>query len=1103
MPIMGAVSRSTLRHPAAPAWGFLLVGLLLVGATRSVAGTALATGLWVGSFLAAGAAIGVGRRLHRPRQTAELSWFAAALLCGGAGYALSAGTVLPTLRSAATILILASYLLAAVAVGMGSWQRGYRGADMVLEGAIVALAAAVVGWTLVLGPALAASDLSLAEQAPALLRPALGVLLLAAVLPMSLRRRTPRVTEALVGLGLATLLVADVWQAELLLGGAYAPGHPVDGVRQVFTALVGAAALHPTMRAWSEPVVSGGHGLSLPGTVLLGAALLVPPAVGAGTALGVSSLPPATAVALVVLQTLVLVRLVRALRGSGRLVEELARANAGLDLGEQRFRSLFERSPQIIYAQDLSGHFTEVNPATCAFLGLRKEELLGRSFREVILPDGVEAAEAAFTAVATGEPVTLELPVLARRGRRLLSIQGVPMLVDGRLAGIYGIGVDITEQRRAEEALARRSAQQEVVVRFGRDALVATGIDDLLERAVGAVRQALGFVGCTVHERTPGGLRLRAGWQGPDTEEGVALHLAVPIDVGPTAWGTLLVTPDGGRELDEDERRFLEMIAVTIAHGIEHQRRVSELSALVGRHELALEVGHQWIWEIDGATERVTVFPTPAYEELHAVLPDFDDTDRRGWDRVIHPADLAGWGEWAAQLQAGEDVEPFDLRLVTRDDGVRWLRVAAAPLQSSAGDVGVVMGVCQDVTTQHEAEDRLRQAEQLEAIGRLAGGVAHDFNNLLSAIGGYAELVTAAVPGSSPEARALEEILLATGRGASLVDQLLSFSRRKSVEKDVIAVVGALSSVEDLLRRLTGDHIVVVGDYDADTPNVRLPGGQLEQVLINLAVNARDAMPDGGTLTLRSRARRLPQPVDGLPAGHFAELVVEDDGCGMEASVAGRAFEPFFTTKEEGKGTGLGLASTYGIVTDAGGRVSIDSAPGRGTQVRVLLPAALRVLAGVQPPPDRSSLRSPVETAAPEVRPALARPPSQDGTTVLVVEDQEQLRRLFTAALERAGHRVVAAADGAEAAALHAEGLRPDLLLTDVVMPRMSGPALAEAVRAEQPALRVLYMSGYVAGGVLPEGALRAADAFLQKPFGLTELTAAVAQALERTPVPG
>jgi nitrogen-specific signal transduction histidine kinase len=391
--------------------------------------------------------------------------------------------------------------------------------------------------------------------------------------------------------------------------------------------------------------------------------------------------------------------------------------------------------------------------------------------------------------------------------------------------------------------------------------------------------------------------------------------------------------------------------------------------------------------------------------------------------------------------------------------------------------------VNEDVTERVRLEEQVRQAQKMEAVGRLAGGVAHDFNNLIAAIRAYIELMPEGGLLSASQHQYLSQIGEAADRAVRLTDQLLAFSRKAVVAPEVLDLNGVVESMALMLRRLIGEDVALITLLGPGVIRVRLDPGQLDQVIMNLAVNARDAMPGGGRLTIETR-QVLVGPgaagAAGVQPGEYVELAIADTGHGMTPEVKARVFEPFFTTKEPGKGTGLGLATVFGIVKQAGGHVSAESQPGAGTRFTVLLPAA-EARAVAPSAPDASS------PAAPE-----------GPATVLLVEDNDLVRTSTRLLLMRQGYDVIEAASGADALSAAERELRPiHLLLTDVVMPDLGGRDLADEVRQRRPGVKVLYMSGYTDDAVLRHGVSRASDPFLQKPFTLTALARIVRQVLE------
>lgn len=392
--------------------------------------------------------------------------------------------------------------------------------------------------------------------------------------------------------------------------------------------------------------------------------------------------------------------------------------------------------------------------------------------------------------------------------------------------------------------------------------------------------------------------------------------------------------------------------------------------------------------------------------------------------------------------------------------------------------------VTEDITEQRSLAAKLALAQRLEAIGRLAGGVAHDFNNLLTAIGGYAEVLLESVD-SETAREDLQEIGRAVEQATRLTNQLLAFGRQQVLRPQQIDLNEIVASTERMLRRLIGEDIALTCARAADLYRVHADAGQLEQVLLNLAINARDALPKGGNLQIETRNVELDKDhVATLPAGSYVLLLVRDDGLGMSEETRNRAFEPFFTTKLEGKGTGLGLATVYGIVEQSGGAVTIESRPEAGTSVRVYLPR---------------STETPQQTVAPPS--PLAPVPFEQPRSILVVEDDRSVRTLVTRVLSDEGFSVRSAHDGTEALRAAQEHGPFDLLLTDLVMPGLGGLELARTLAQDGPELRALFMSGYAGGKTSERGLLGPDMPFLAKPFTRSTLLAQVHEALSARPI--
>ena len=417
-------------------------------------------------------------------------------------------------------------------------------------------------------------------------------------------------------------------------------------------------------------------------------------------------------------------------------------------------------------------------------------------------------------------------------------------------------------------------------------------------------------------------------------------------------------------------------------------------------------------------------------------------------------------------------VEDIPEEPIETPQGRRWLHTRKIPILDALGEPRHLLGVSVDITEQKlardELQEQLRQAQKMEAVGRLAGGVAHDFNNLLSVIMGYTSLSIERTRNDDPLRVQLVEVLAAAERARDLTRQLLAFSRQQVLEPRVVNLNEVIGQVERMLERLIGEDVEFLAVKSPDLGSVRVDPSQIEQVLMNLVVNARDAMPKGGKLTIETANVFLDETYAGdhptVTAGEHVMLAVSDTGHGMDRATQERIFEPFFTTKEVGRGTGLGLSTVFGVVRQSGGHIWVYSEPGRGAVFKVYFPCV------------------PAENGAESLRP---RPIPRSGTeTILVVEDEEQVRGVVLAMLARGGYRVLEAATPEQALGFARESEQTiDLLLTDVVMPKMSGPEVVKLIREIRPKLKAICMSGYTDETVFRHGILESGVAFLQKPI--------------------
>jgi two-component system cell cycle sensor histidine kinase/response regulator CckA len=718
----------------------------------------------------------------------------------------------------------------------------------------------------------------------------------------------------------------------------------------------------------------------------------------------------------------------------------------------RQLAAIVESSRNAIISRDLSGVITSWNKGAERLYGWSAAEAIGQP-HEFLVQAGRAAEEAELlTRAAAGESIEpYETRRITNDGRILtVSLTLSPIRSGDEVVAVSSIARDITAQREAEAALRESETRYRMLLEHLPGALVLFfDLDMRIMFVAGRLLEQTGWdpdelVGARVGELLPHGAAdpledaLRNAFagrsetlevQGVRNPELVLSYRVVPVkdEDGTTIGGMML-----GREVAAERRfeRELRAARELFEDAFENAPIGMAMIAAPGAENEGQFIRvNRALAEIAGLSE----------EELLTMSPS----------DITHPDDRTETDVGVARMLRGEVLEHMVRKRYVRPNGdVRWVVVRAQLVHDSDGKPLHALGVIADVHSQVEAEEEsqrleamLHQAQKLEGIGQLAGGIAHDFNNLLAVILNYVELAQR----DELLEEALCEIDRAARRAAELTKQLLVFSRQEVAQPVVLDLNLLVEETQNFLLRTIGEDIQLCTELHAGELAVRADKAQLEQTLINLAVNARDAMPGGGRLQIETRCADLSHRAGravALPGGRYAEIRVADTGTGMSPDVLARVFEPFYTTKERGQGTGLGLAMVYGIATGAGGTVLIDSEPGEGTTVRVLLPHA----------------EAPVEPEHPD-RP-LVIPPAH-GRRVLVAEDEDSVRRLITRILAEHGYDVVVARDGEEALALAEQGPPVDTLLTDIVMPGMKGTTLARQLIARMPDLHVVFMTGY------------------------------------------
>jgi PAS domain S-box-containing protein len=778
---------------------------------------------------------------------------------------------------------------------------------------------------------------------------------------------------------------------------------------------------------------------------------------------------------------------------TGALAREVA-ARSSLDRERTLLRTLIDTLPDLVFTKDHAGRFVNCNAATLRLMGLeREDQVAGKTVFDLWAPDIAGPYQADDLDVMAGKTVrNREERSVDARGNAIwyLTIK-VPLLGPaGEAVGLLGISRDITD-RVAAEAAARRAAESLRVSEERYRRIVESTTDgiwiydkELVTSFVNArMASLLGYtveevsgqpIFAFMHEASPAEAMARLS----EARQGTGAHgeLAYRRKDGTTLWASVRATP-----LVDSSGRFEAMLEVVT--DVSSERRADEtrahMAAIVESSEDAIlsvrPDGGITTWNRGAETLYRYSASEMIGESVFLLVPSAAlEEERRLLERVAR-------GEAAGQ---------YETRRSRKDGSVVEVTITLSPVRDARGNVIGVSHIARDLTRQkqteaalRQTEEQFRQAQKMEAVGRLAGGVAHDFNNLLSVILSYSNMAVQDLNPADPLRRDIAEISKASERASELTQQLLAFSRQQVLQPRVIDLGEVVAAMERMLQRLLGEDIELALRPARDLGRVLADPGQIEQVVMNLAVNARDAMPEGGQLTIEMRNVELDATYVsahfGVAAGSYVMLAVSDTGVGMDAATRARVFEPFFTTKPVGKGTGLGLATVFGIVQQSGGHIGVYSEPGEGSTFKLYLPRT-----------DRS-----VEARTGAAASASA---TRGSETILLVEDEEQLRTVTCAILRRHGYRVLEASNGGEAFLISRDFAGEiHLLLTDVVMPRLSGRKLAEQLSPQRPRMRVLFASGYTDDAIVRHGVLVEGVAFIQKPFKPNALLGKVREVLD------
>ncbi len=763
------------------------------------------------------------------------------------------------------------------------------------------------------------------------------------------------------------------------------------------------------------------------------------------------------------------------------------RAEEALQDREERLQRLVETVPSGIAITDDRGSITFANPAAEKILGLRRSEDPQTAYQN---------SGWRFTRI-DGQPVPLEeLPcnlalrtgnavydleyavVLPDGARTLVSVNAAPLKNGGdKISGVVVSLNDVTGRRQVDKALKESEAKYRELVENANSIILrldpqgrVTFFNEFAESFFGySEEEILGqnAVGTIVPETDSSGHDLRAKIL--DLAQHPELYLATD---------------------NENMRRNGERVWVSWTNKAirDHSGKIREIFCIGNDITKLRQAEESFRNLVDNAPIGIFIVQKGCFQLLNAAFPKitgYSEDELVGKDALclVAPEFKQQVRDKTLKMVRGERTSPYEFQIITKGGKRRWIMESVSP--TLYGGEKAVLGYCIDVTDHKEVADQLLQAQKMEAVGRLAGGVAHDFNNMLGVILGYTEMALIQLSEQDQLHKNLEDVRSAAERAASLTRQLLAFSRKQVLEQRVIDLNTVVTDIKGMLQRLIGEDIELRMALDPQIAAVRVDKGQMEQVIMNLAVNAKDAMPQGGKLTIETGSIYLDeiyaQKHEEVVPGPYVMLVLSDTGEGIAPEVLPHLFEPFYTTKEKGKGTGLGLSTVYGIVKQSGGNIEVYSQPGWGATFKIYLPQV-------------------AEAPQPQEIPLAAAPP-KGSETVLVVEDEGMLRGLIVEVLGKYGYQVLEAPNGEEALLL-GERLQDQihLLLTDVVMPQMSGRELAGRLRTLQPGIKVLFMSGYTADAIIQHGVLEDKTSFIQKPFRLISLASKVREVLDGLP---
>ncbi len=802
---------------------------------------------------------------------------------------------------------------------------------------------------------------------------------------------------------------------------------------------------------------------------------------------------------------------------------------------EQWLAKILKTINDAVIVIDNKGNVSFMNIVAEALTGWKQKDAMGQPLAEVfkIIEAGAHpSTDKLVRHVFQEGSIDTYSRLLAKDGREIpIDDSAMPLRDEnGNLSGAILVFRDISARQQAQTKLLEQFGQLQALYQMTEAIERAASIDEIYEEALKSLERVLQVDRAAILLFDADGVIRFKAWHGLSDEycraveghslwpldrrnpqpvfitnveqdstldhyrdsilrEGIRAIGFLPLMGQGLLLGKFMIYYNSPHQFTDEESRLAQTIAGNVAFALERARAIEAVQASEERFRQMAENIRE-IFYMSDPKQPAVLYVSPAYEEIWGRSCSSLYKQPRSFLDAVLPEDRERVAAAHAKQLQGE-LTHEEYRISRPNGEIRWIWDSSFPIKDDTGEVYRIAGIAEDISERKRAEealrkseDQLRKAQRMEAVGRLAGGVAHDFNNMLTAIIGTAELAMLELHRDHPVRRDLKEIKQTADRAASLTRQLLAFARQQIIAPGVLNLNDLITNLDKMLRRLIGEDIELIITPAPDIGSIKVDAGQIEQVIVNLAVNARDAMPAGGKLVVETTnftvVPEFAAQHPGLMPGEYVILAVSDSGLGMTEEVKARLFEPFFTTKEVGKGTGLGLATCYGIIKQNRGYIQVESEVGHGSTFRLYWPRI-----------DEKT------DATPQLLPTGAIPPGTE--TVLLVEDEPSVREVATRMLRDQGYNVMVAANGEEALQLARANEPIHLLVTDVVMPRLSGKAVADQLKILRPEIKVLFISGYSDDTIIRHGAAEAASLnFLQKPFSPSLLAYKIREVLDK-----